>query len=150
MMNREKLSTYNTIDEVNYGKTHCPPEPQILVDMGYEQQPVLPSIATPPQLPWYPLRSRHKKVTQFLCKLIPLPMKEFTSAPVAVIASVAVSDIDRNNSVTVTFSTDPLRPSFPETIVVSGIHPTLGLDLQYDVDRHRCQIIKMEPGTPSH
>jgi hypothetical protein len=77
-------------------------------------------------------------------------MNEFKSVPVAVIASVSASDIDRNISVTVTFSTDPFGQSFPETIIVSGIHPTLGLVLHYDVDRHRCQLIKMYLGTPSH
>jgi uncharacterized protein YjiS (DUF1127 family) len=52
--------------------------------------------------------------------------------------------------VTVTFSTDPFGQSFPETIIVSGIHPTLGLVFHYDVDRHRCQLIKMDLGTPWH
>jgi hypothetical protein len=77
-------------------------------------------------------------------------MNEFTSAPVAVIASVSASDTDRNSSVSVTFSTDPFGQSFPDTIIVSGIHPTLGLVLHYNVDRHRCQLIKMDLGTPSH
>jgi hypothetical protein len=102
--------------------------------MGYEQQPVLPAITAPPQLLRYPLRSHHKIVTQFLFKLLPLPMNELTSALVTVIASVSMSDIDRNNSVTVTLITDPFGPSFTETIIVSGIHPTLSLDLQYDVN----------------
>jgi hypothetical protein len=61
-----------------------------------------------------------------------------------------MSEIDRNNSVTVTFSTNPFGPYFPETMVVSGIHPTLGLDLQYNANRHHCQLLKMNPGTPSH
>jgi hypothetical protein len=148
--NREKLRTPHTIDEDNNGKTRHPPAPQILMDMGYEQQPVLPVITNPPQLSQYPLRSRHKTVTLFLCKLIPLPMHEFTSAPVDVIASIAMSGIDRNNSVTVTFSTYYFGPSFPETIIVSGIHPTLGLDLQYYVDRHRCQLVKLDLGMSSH
>jgi hypothetical protein len=106
-------------------------------------------IITPPQLSRYPLPSRHKTVTPFLFKIL-LPMNEFTSAPVTVVASIAMSDIDRNNSATVTFSTDHFVPSFTETIIVSGIRPILGLDLQYDVYRHRCQIMKMDPGMPSH
>jgi hypothetical protein len=77
-------------------------------------------------------------------------MNEFTSAPFDDISSVVISDIDHNNSVTVTFSTDPFGPIFPETIVVSGIHPTLSLDLKYDVDRHHWQLVKMDPDTPSH
>jgi hypothetical protein len=68
-------------------------------------------------------------VTPFSCKLLPLPKNDFTSAPVAVAAYVVMSDIDRNNSVTVTFSMDPFGPSFPETILVSGVNPTLVLDL---------------------
>jgi hypothetical protein len=96
----------------------------------------------------YLLRSRHKSVTPFVCKLIPLPMNEFTSAPFAIITAATTSDIDRNNSVTVTFSTDPFGPSFPETIFVSVIHPTFGLNLHYDIDHHRCQLITMDPGTP--
>jgi hypothetical protein len=72
-------------------------------------------------------------------------MNDFTSVPVAAVTSVARSNIDPNNSVTVTFSIDPCGPSFPETIIVSGNHPTLGIDLHYDVDRHRYQIGKMDP-----
>jgi hypothetical protein len=71
--NLEKLSTHHTIDEAHYGNTRRPRGPQILMDMGYEQQPVLPVITTPPPLSWYLLRSQHKTVTPFLCKLRPLP-----------------------------------------------------------------------------
>jgi hypothetical protein len=120
------------------------------MDMGYDQEPVLPALITVPPQSRYPLRSRHNSVTPFLCKLLPLPMNEFTSAPAAVIASISASDIDRNSSVTVTFSGDPFGQSFPETINVSGIHPTLGLVLHYYVDRHHCQLLKMDLGTPSH
>jgi hypothetical protein len=148
--NREKLNTHHTIDEAHYGTTNRPHGPQILMDMGYDQEPVLPASITVPPKSRYPFCSRHSSVTPLLCKLLPLPMNEFTYTPVAVIASVSASDIDRNNSVTVTFSTDPFGQSFPETIIVSGIHPTLGLVLHYDVDRHRCQLIKMDLGTPSH
>jgi hypothetical protein len=120
------------------------------MDMIYEQQPVLPSITTPPPLSRYLLRSRHKTATTFICKLLPLLINEFTYAPFTVIASITTSDIDCNNSVTVTFSTDSFGSSFPETILASGIHPTLCLDLRYDVDRYRCQLVKMDLGTPSH
>jgi hypothetical protein len=120
------------------------------MDMCYDQEPVLPELITVPLKSRYPFRSRHNSVTPFLCKLVPLPINEFTSVPVAVIASVSVSDIDRKGSATVTFSTDPFGKSIPETIIVSGIHLTLGLVLHYDVDRHRCQLIKMDLGTPSH
>jgi hypothetical protein len=120
------------------------------MDMGYDQEPVLPALITLPPKSSYPFRSRHNSVTLFLCKLLPLPMNEFTSAPVAVVASVSAYDIDRNSSVTVTFSTDPFGQSFPETIIVSGIHPTLSLVLHYDVDLHRFHLIKTELGTPSH
>jgi hypothetical protein len=120
------------------------------MDMGYDQEPVLPALITAPLQSRYPFRSRHNSVTPFLCKLLPLPMNEFTSAPVAVIASVSESDIDRSSSVAVTFSTNTFGQSFPETIIVSGIHPTLGIVLHYDVDQHRCQRIKMDLGTLSH
>jgi hypothetical protein len=120
------------------------------MDMGYDQESVLPALLTVPPQSRYPFRLRHNSVRPFLCKLLPLPMNEFTSAPVAVIASVSASDMDRNSSVTVTFSIDPFVQSFPETIIISGIHPTLGLVLHYYVDRHRCQLIKMDLGRPSH
>jgi hypothetical protein len=148
--NDEKPDTHHTIDEAHYIKTRHPPGPHIIMDMGYGHKPVLPAIATPPPLSRYLLFSRHNTATPFLCKLLTLPMNEFNSAPFAVITSVTTSAIDHNNSVTVTFSTDPFGPSFPETILVSGIHPTLGLDLHYDVDRHHCQLVNMAPGTPSH
>jgi hypothetical protein len=80
-MNFEKLSTHHTIDEAHYGKTRRPPGRHILMDMGYYQRSVVPVITTPPPLSRYPMRSQHKTVTPFLCKLIPLPMNEFTSAP---------------------------------------------------------------------
>jgi hypothetical protein len=50
MTNRKKLSTHHTIDEAHYGKTRHPPGLQILMDMGYEQQPVLLAITTLPPL----------------------------------------------------------------------------------------------------
>jgi hypothetical protein len=131
-------------------KTHRPPGLQILVDMGYGQQHLLPAIVTLPPLSQYPMCSLHKPVTPSYSKFLPLPMNEFTSALVTVVTSVTTSDIDRKNSATATFSTDPFGPSFLETIIVSGIHCTLGLDLHFDVDRHCCQLVKMEPGTPSH
>jgi hypothetical protein len=149
-MNREKLITHHTIDEDHYSKTRRPSGTQIIMDMGYAQQPVLPAITTPSQLSRYPLRSRHKIVTPFLYKLLPLPMNESTSAPVAAIASIAMSDICPSTNATVTFSTDPSGPYFTETIIVSGIHPSFGLDLQYYIDRHHCQLVKMDLGTPSH
>jgi hypothetical protein len=126
-MNREKLSTYHTIDDAYYGTIRRPPGPQILMDMGYDQEPAIPALTTEPLKSRYPSRSRHKSVTPLLCKLLSLPMNEFTSTPVTVIASATASDIDRNSSVTITFSTDPFGQSFPETIIVYGIHPTLGL-----------------------
>jgi hypothetical protein len=120
------------------------------MDIGYEKEPLLPAIITPPPMLRYPLRSSHTSVISFVCKLLPLPMNEFTSAPFTVITSVTTSDIDRNDGVTINFSTDPFGPSFPGTIFVSSIHPTLGLNLHYNVDRHRCQLVTMDPGSPSH
>jgi hypothetical protein len=148
--NREKMSTHHTIYKAHYGKTRCSPGPQILMDMGYEQETVPPAITTPPPVSRYPLRSRHKSITTFVCKLLPLPINEFVSAPFTIIASVTTSDIDRNDGVTVTFSTDLFGLSFPEMIFVYGIHPTLGLNLHYEIDRHQCQLTMMYPGTPSH
>jgi hypothetical protein len=105
----------------------------------------------------YPPWSQHKCINPLSCTLIPLPLHEFTTAPLKVAASLATtsrplhdSDVHCNDDITVTFSTNPFGPSFPETIAVSGIHPTLGLDIQHDVDRQRCQLVAMKPGTPSH
>jgi hypothetical protein len=41
---------------------------------------VLPAITTLPPLSGYHLRSSHKSLTPFFCKLLPLPMNEFTYA----------------------------------------------------------------------
>jgi hypothetical protein len=101
-------------------------------------------------MPLNPLRSRHKSVTSFVCKLLPLPTNEFTSTPLAVITSVTTSDIDRNDSVTVTLAQIPLGRLSQKQFFVSGIHPTFGLNLHYDVNRHRCQLVTMDPVTPSH
>jgi hypothetical protein len=120
------------------------------MDMGYEQQPVFLVITTLPPLSRYPLRYRHKTVKPFMCKLLPLPMNEFTSALFAVIASIMTSDIDRNTSVTFNLVTDPFGPLFPETILVSGIHSMLILDLHYDIHRHLWLLVTVDPGTPSY
>jgi hypothetical protein len=77
-------------------------------------------------------------------------MNDFTSALVAVTASIKASDIACSDDTTVTFSADPFGPSLTDTILVSGVHPTLGLDLHYDTKHHMCQITKMDPGAPSH
>jgi hypothetical protein len=78
-------------------------------------------------------------------------------SPVAVAASLAASsrptrgsDVHCNDGITVTFRTDPFGPSLPETIPVSGIHPSIGLEIRHDMDRQRCQLVAMMPGTPSH
>jgi hypothetical protein len=63
--NREKLSTHDTIDEAHYGTKNGPPGPQILMDMGFDQEPVLPSLITVPPKSRYPFRSRHKSVTSY-------------------------------------------------------------------------------------
>jgi hypothetical protein len=50
------------------------------MDMGYDQEPVLPALITVPPQSRYPFRSLQNYVTPFLCKLLPIPMNEFTSA----------------------------------------------------------------------
>jgi hypothetical protein len=129
MKNRENLSTHHIIDEAHYGNTIHPPGPHIIMDMGYDPPPLIPAIITPPSLSRYPLRPLHKPVMPLYRKILPLPINKFMSAPVAVVATLSTSDIDCNNSVTITFSTYPIGPPFPKTILFSSIHPTLGLDL---------------------
>jgi hypothetical protein len=105
----------------------------------------------------YPTWSQHKCITPLACTLIPLPLHELAPAPTAVAASLDAtslplhdSDVHRNDGITVTSTTDPFGPSFPQAIMVSSIHPTLGLDIKHDVDRQCCQLVVMKPGTPSH
>jgi hypothetical protein len=155
--NHEKVSSRHVIDEAHYSTAHRPSDAQVLMDMGYDI-PSLPLVLLqPPKPPVYPTRSRHKYITPLPCTLITLSLHEFTPAPVAVAASVAAkscplhdSDVHRNDGIMVTFSTDQFGPSFPETISVSGIHSTLGLDIRHDTYRQRCQLVVMTPGTPSH
>jgi hypothetical protein len=155
--NREKLSSHHVIDEAHFGTAHRPVGAQVHMDMGYD----IPSLPLVPlqssQFAIYPKWSHHKCITPLSCTLIPLPLHEFTPAPVAVAASLAASsrplhgsDVHRYDGITVTFSTDPFGPSFPETISVSGIHPSLGLELRHDMYCQRCQLVAMTPGTPSH
>jgi hypothetical protein len=118
--------------------------------MGYELAPVFPVITMLPSVPRYLMRSRHKSVTLFVCKLLPLPTNEFTFVPFAIIASITTLDIDHNDRVTVNFSTDTFVSSFPEMIFVYWIHLTLGINPHYDVDRQRCQLITMDHGPPSY
>jgi hypothetical protein len=149
--NREKLSSHHVIDEAHYGKYRRSPGAQLLMDMGYEMPtPLISNIGTPTPISQYPPRCKTLPPKTFICKFFPLPMNEFTATPVAVAVLLTASDIARIDGIMVTFSTDPFGPSFPETTLVSGIHPTLSLDLHYDTDRRRCQITKMDPGTPAH
>jgi hypothetical protein len=92
--NDEKLSMHHLIDDAHYSKTQRPRGPQILVDMRYEQQPLIRVIITLPPLSRYPLRSLHRPVIPFYSKLHPLPMNEFMSAPVAIFAFITAPDID--------------------------------------------------------
>jgi hypothetical protein len=127
------------------------------MDMGYKipSFTIVPLQSLKPSV--YPTWYQHKCIYPLSCTLIPLPLHEFTPAPIAVKYSLAAtsrmlhdSDVHRNDGITVTFSTDPFGPSFPETITVSGIHPNLGIDIRHDVDRQRCQLVAMTPGTPSY
>jgi hypothetical protein len=154
---REKLSSHHVIDKPHYGTARHPAGAWVLMDMGYNI-PSLPLVPLqPPKPSVYPTRSRHKCITPLPCILILPPLHKFTPTPVAVAASLAVtsrplhaSDVHRNDGIAMTLSTDPFGPSFPETIYVSGIHPTLGIDIRHDMDRQRCQLVAMTPGKPSH
>jgi hypothetical protein len=134
--NREKLGSYQVIDEAHYGTARRPAGAQVLMDMGYDI-PSLPLVPLQPLTPSvYPTWSQHKCITPLSCTPIPLPLHEFTPAPVAVAASLAAtsrplhnSDVQGNDGTRVISSTYPFGPSFPETITVSGIHRTLGLDI---------------------
>jgi hypothetical protein len=156
-MNREKLSSHHVIDEAHYGTARRPAGDQVLMDMGCD----IPSLPLVPlqlsQFTMYPKRPHHKCITPLSCTMIPLPLHEFTPYPVTVAASLAASsrprhgsDVHRNDGTTVTFSADLFGPSFTETISISGIHPSLGLELRHSMDRQQCQLVAMTPGTPSH
>jgi hypothetical protein len=154
--NREKLSSHHFIDESHYNKARRQAGAQVLMDMGYDI-PSLPLIPLQPLKPSvYPTWSRHKCIAPLSCTLIPLPLHEFTPAPVAVEASLAPtsrllhdSDVHHNDGIIVTFSTDPFGTLFPEKISVSGIHPTLGLDIRHGMDSQSCQLVAVTPGTLS-
>jgi hypothetical protein len=127
------------------------------MDMGFNI-PSMPLVLLQPLKPsLYPIWSQHKCIIPLACTLIPLPLHELTPVPVAVAASLAATsrplhdpDIHINDGITVISSTDPFVPSFPDTIAVSGIHPTLGIVIRHDVDRQRYQLVSMTPGPPSH
>jgi uncharacterized membrane protein len=73
-MNHKKLSTHHMLDEAHYGATNRPHRPQILMDMGYHQEPVLLALTTVPPKSRYTFHPRNNSVTPFLCKLLLLPM----------------------------------------------------------------------------
>jgi hypothetical protein len=86
--NRDKLSSHHVINEAHYGTYRRPAGAQVLMDMGYD----IPSLPLVPlqssQFTMYPKRSHHKCITPLSCTLIPLPLHEFTPAPVAVTDSL--------------------------------------------------------------
>jgi hypothetical protein len=120
--NFEKLSYHHIIDEAHNGTSRHPVGPQVLMDMGFDI-PSAPKkiVIVPPPLSQYPLRSRKKSITPLYITLLPLPLREFPLAPVVVAASLAATkaplealEFHRDDSIMVTFSTDPFGPSFPE------------------------------------
>jgi hypothetical protein len=150
-ISREKLSSHHVIDEDHYEKCQRSSGAQLLMDMGYEiSTTLLSNIDTPTPISQYTRCCKTFPATPFICKFFQLPMNEFTTTLLEVAALITASDIARSDGITVTFSTHPFGPSFPEMISVSGIDPTLIFNLHYDTDRHRYQIIKMDPGTPAH
>jgi hypothetical protein len=95
-----------------------------------------------------PLPKFKPGITTLAC-YVPLPLLEFTSAPVTTAATlVADTPVSRYDALTIEMCGDPFGPSFDEPINIQGFHVTAGLLLLYDIDRGRCQITAMQPGTP--
>jgi hypothetical protein len=155
--NLENISSHHVIEEAHYGTARRPAGAQVLMDMGYGIPPLSLVPLQPLKPSVYHTWSQHKCINPLSCTLIPLPLHDFTPSPIAVAASLVTTsrplhdpDVHHNDSIMVTFSTDPFGPSFPGTIMVSGIYPTLGLTIRHDLDRQRCLLVAMTPGTPSH
>jgi hypothetical protein len=89
--NREKLSSRDVIDEAHYGTSRRPAGAQVLVDMGYDISSLTLVPLQPPKPLVYLTQSRHKCIKPLSCTPIPLPLHEFTPAPVTVAASLAVT-----------------------------------------------------------
>jgi len=148
---REKLSTHHVIDEAHYGATKRPPGAQVLMNMGYpippEPDPV--AQASPPRSV-YPSKSTLKLPSIGIANLVPLPLNEFTPAPVAVAARISTEEVHRDSAVTVEFSSDPYDPSFDEEISIKGFDSLAGLRVVHHGDRDRCQLSNIEKGAPAH
>jgi hypothetical protein len=101
--------------------------------------------------PQLPLPKSKPGITTTLACYVPLPLLEFTSAPVATAATlVADTPVSRYDALTIEMCGNPFGPSFDEPINIQGSHVTAGLLLLYGIDRGRFQSTAMQPGTPAN
>jgi hypothetical protein len=129
------------------------PLAQLLFDLGLdtflvESPPPASAISFAPQPP---LTKFKPGITTLAC-YVPLPLLEFTSAPVATAAPlIADTPVSRYDALTIELCGDPFGPSFDEPINIQGSHATADFLLLYDIDQGRCQITAaMQPGTPAN
>ena len=149
---RLKTGNHFVYDEAHFGSASRPPGAQLLFDLGLrtilpDTSPAVSKIWFAPQPPVAKLAPTVLPLAQYT----PLPLLEFLSAPVASAAALSShSDVSRSAALTVEFCNDPFGPSFDEPVNIQGPHATAGLLLLFDIDRGRCQLTAMQPGTPAH
>jgi hypothetical protein len=147
-----KMGNHFVFDEARFSSLACPPGAQLLFDIGLdsfsiESPPPASAICLAPQLPMTKLKPG---ITNLAC-YIRLPLLEFTLALVATAATLVTNTptISRYDALTIALCGNPFGPSFDKLINIQGSHATAGLLLFYDIDRCRCQITAMQPGTPA-
>ena len=149
---RFKTGNHFVFDEAHFSSSARPPGAQLLFDLGLDTVPLdpPPTVSNPCFAPQPPLPKLKAGAPPMAC-YAPLPLLEFASAPVATAATlVADIPVSRYDALSIELCGDSFGPSFDEPINIQGSHPTAGLVLLYDLDRGRCRLTAMQPGTPAN
>ena len=154
---RVKVGGNFNFDEAHYTSTLRPPGPQFLFDLGLHTAiPAYPNGTDPlshtayAPFPPFPGNCIMKPLPALAC-LLPLPLGELTTHTQLQNPNfpAAAAALNAPEVMSIELSGNPFGPSFIESIPLSGIHPTAGLELQLDSLRGRLRLLGCLPGTPA-
>ena len=137
---RIKVGGHFNFDEAHYTSTLRPPGPQFLFDLGLHTAIPLCYTGTDSMKPTsyapyppFPGNCVLSSLPTLAC-ILPLPLGELTThitlespGPFAAAAALSAPEV-----MSIELSGNPFSPSFIESIPLSGLHPTAGLELQLD------------------
>lgn len=147
---RLKTAKHAIFDEAHYSQPHRPPGPQLLYDLGLEEESTTPTSTGPVQVELAPAPPLHKDAPKLSTAAIlhPLPLRE-SATPIPTTAAAAAVEVtdDVDEFTPVTMCSEPFGTSFQETLAIHGIHQTAGIIVEEDRQRGHPRLLRFQPGT---